>query len=57
MSFISEHFEIIDLYHLTCDSQWNVETDPVLIDRMFLDGLAIEVAKGMEIDNVPDNDR
>lgn len=43
MDFTNKHYEIIDIYNLVPDSQFNVETDQLYIDMMFLDGLAVEL--------------
>jgi len=43
MDFTSKHFEIIDLYNLVPDSEFNVVDDQLYIDMMFLDGLAVEI--------------
>ena len=45
MDYTSKHFEIIDLYNLAPDSEFNVETDPIMIDRMFHDGLGRVLAE------------
>jgi len=47
MDFTSKHFEIIDLYNLVPDSEFNVETNPEIIDMWFYEGLA----KALEMDD------
>ena len=47
MDFTSKHFEIIDLYNLVPDSEFNVETNPEIVDMWFYEGLA----KALEMDD------